>query len=221
MRCNKVARIFVKGCLVASLVTTSFGGALVSNALAATPKVAQSSIAIAPASSGSVAVGLIAALSHHGGSGNSSSLAVMPQPDSAAAQSQAAAYSGLTAEEQRAFDLLNADRAQNGLPALQINSSLTTLAKKYGQDMINRNYFAHNNPEGQSPFDRMTQAGVSYSYAGENLAINTSVDSAERAFMNSPGHRANILSPNYSQVGVGVAHSSNGSVYVVQEFIKP
>ena len=59
---------------------------------------------------------------------------------------------------------------------LKFNSQLTALGGTYAQDMINRNFFAHYNPEGQTPFDRMKQAGISYSYAGENLAINSNVD---------------------------------------------
>jgi uncharacterized protein YkwD len=65
----------------------------------------------------------------------------------------------------------------------------------------------------------MTAAGISYKTAGENLAINTSVATAETAFMNSSGHRANILNSGYTDVGVGVVRNSGGQVYVVQEFI--
>jgi uncharacterized protein YkwD len=85
--------------------------------------------------------------------------------------------------------------------------------------MINRGYFSHYNPEGQSPFDRMKKAGITYKTAGENLGINTSVSAAEKAFMNSSGHRANILNSAYTEVGIGVVHSPDGSIYVVQEFI--
>lgn len=136
------------------------------------------------------------------------------------ATSTPSSYSGLTSVEQQAFNLMNADRAVNGLPALKLNTKLTVLARDYGQDMINRNFFSHYNPEGQSPFDRMSQYGISYRYAGENLAINRSVDAAEQAFMNSPGHRANILNANYTEVGIGVRYDGS-QVYVVQEFIKP
>lgn len=125
----------------------------------------------------------------------------------------------VTADQKLAFDLLNADRAKNGLSPLKLNSQLTSLAGNYAQDMINRNYFAHNNPEGQTPFDRMKNAGISYTYAGENIAINNNVTAAETAFMNSSGHRANILNTNYNEVGIGVRYNSNGSAYVVQEFI--
>ncbi|MBP2649265.1 MAG: SCP-like extracellular [Firmicutes bacterium] len=124
-----------------------------------------------------------------------------------------------SSEEQQALALLNADRAANGLPSLRVNAQLTALAESYAKDMINRNYFAHTNPEGKSPFDRMRQANISYLYAGENLAIDRSVSGAETAFMGSSGHRANILNSHYTEVGIGVVHSSTGSVYVVQEFI--
>ena len=127
--------------------------------------------------------------------------------------------SQIKSAEQRAFDLLNADRRANGLPSLKLNGSLVVLAENYGKDMIKRNYFSHYNPEGQSPFDRMRKHGINYRYAGENLAINRTVDAAEKALMNSPGHRANILNPNYTEVGVGVSYDTRGSVYVVQEFI--
>lgn len=141
-----------------------------------------------------------------------------PQPKPSPAPVPSPTPSGLTADEQKAVDLLNADRAANGLPPLRVNLKLTGLARDYAQDMINRNFFSHYNPEGKSPFDRMRAYGIRYGYAGENLAINSSVAGAERAFMNSPGHRANILNSHYTQVGIGVRYSPRGSVYVVQEF---
>lgn len=124
-----------------------------------------------------------------------------------------------SADEKQALDLLNADRASHGLKALNLNPQLTALGERYAQDMINRHFFAHNDPDGKSPFDRMHQAGIDYSYAGENLAINSDIINAEKAFMNSPGHRSNILSPHYTDVGLGVGYDDRGSAYVVQEFI--
>jgi uncharacterized protein YkwD len=126
-----------------------------------------------------------------------------------------------TAAEQQAVSLLNADRSANGLSVLQVDSRLTTLARNYAQDMVNRNYFSHYNPEGQSPFDRLKQAGISYSAAGENIGVNQSVEKAEAAFMNSSGHRANILNSSYTKVGIGVAYDKSGNIYIVQDFIKP
>lgn len=222
------------------LATTSFGGTLAPAALAAAPS--QSSLYYNDAThshfrfGSMVGVGLVSlfsghpvpsahysTLGSHNGSGPSAQPAPQPTTQPAPAPSPApnpvpVSTSGLSAEEQQAFSLLNADRATNGLAPLRISAALTGLAEAYAQDMINRNFFSHTNPQGQSPFDRMRQAGIPYGYAGENLAINVSVPSAEQAFMNSPGHRANILNAHYTQVGLGVRHNPNGSVYVVQEF---
>lgn len=125
----------------------------------------------------------------------------------------------LSTEEQLAFDLLNADRAANGLAPLKLNISVTAVAQRHAQDEINRDFFAHNNPDGLSPFDRMHAAGISFRYGGENLAINQDVTAAQQALMNSPGHRANILSPDYSEVGIGIRYNTQGALYVVQCFI--
>jgi uncharacterized protein YkwD len=208
---NKFKKQIVSGILALSLLATSFGGSFISSAYAATSDEATADESVHNAASdnkiiaGLVAVGLIAALSHHS--------------DSSGNTGSTGKGSSSASEEQQAITLLNQDRAANGLPALKANSQLTTLARSYAQDMISRGYFSHYNPEGQSPFDRMKKAGISYTSAGENLAINTSVAGAETAFMNSSGHRANILNSGYTEVGIGVVHSSSGQVYVVQEFI--
>ena len=219
-----------------SLLTTSFGGAWATTAYAA--EVEEQSIENADNKAvigGLVALGLLAMFAGGKKGGSSEATAknttTTPEtpttpaatPDTATTGSTSqpvTTTSGLTADEAKAFQLLNADRAAHGLPALKLNMNLVRLAEKYGQDMINRNYFSHYNPEGQSPFDRMQQAGITYSYAGENLAINSNVKAAETAFMNSAGHRANILNTNFTEVGIGVRTNSAGSVYGVQEFIK-
>lgn len=227
MKIKKWMTKLVFGVVVMSLVTTSFGGAWATSAYAADLAEEQSiqngdNKALI---GGIVALGLLAVLAggKKGGSGAASSkntnTTTTTPPAATPSTSNSNSSSGLTADETKAFQLLNADRAANGLPALKVNMSLVRLAENYAQDMINRKYFSHYNPEGQSPFDRMKQAGISYRYAGENLAINTNVTTAEKAFMNSSGHRANILSPNYTEVGVGVRYDSTGSAYVVQEFI--
>ena len=125
----------------------------------------------------------------------------------------------LSADEQRALELLNADRLGQGLAPLAVNNQLVQLARAHAQDMIDRNYASHTNPEGQSPFDRMRLRGISYRAAAENIAADASVEDAQAAFMNSPGHRSNILGVDFSEVGVGVRRAANGSVFVVQEFI--
>lgn len=125
----------------------------------------------------------------------------------------------VNAAEAEALEALNADRAKAGLKPLVYNESLTRLAREYAADMMERRFFAHDNPEGLTPFDRMRIKGISYRYAGENLAINDTVRAAQAAFMNSPTHRENVLHSQYSEVGIGVLAAPNGKIYVVQEFI--
>lgn len=230
MRFSKISSIVTLCFLTVSLITTSFGGAFATAALAATPEASEVNIQEEKSKDnknlliGIAAIGLLSLLSNHdGGSTDVPSKTTTPptttNPAPKPAPSTPAPSTGTAAAEKRAVELLNADRAKNGLPPLKLNSQLTALGQRYAQDMINRNFFSHYNPEGQSPFDRMKQAGISYGYAGENLAINSNVDAAEKSFMNSPGHRANILSPNYTEVGVGVRYDAAGSAYVVQQFI--
>lgn len=145
--------------------------------------------------------------------GQSTYIPPQPQP-----QPQPHPAGGITADDRLAFELLNKDRAANGLPPLTLSAELSQVAAAHSQDMIDRHYFSHNDPDGKTPFDRMRDAGISFGYAGENIAINRSVSAAEQAFMNSPGHRANILSPNFHKVGLGVRWDNNGNVYVTQEF---
>jgi uncharacterized protein YkwD len=232
---RKISRSLFFGFMAISLATTSLGTALTTTTYAATTDNTQQ-VDNNRGSYGLIALGLLAALSSHGHSNDnvaaktsSSSATVSSNTSSAGATISNSSLTGTVntsstnaaAAEQQAVSLLNADRRANGLPDLQVDSRLTTLAQNYAQDMINRNYFSHTNPEGQSPFDRMKQAGISYSYAGENIAMDQNVQSAEIAFMNDSDHRANILSANYTTVGIGVAYDKNGNVYVVQDFIKP
>ena len=218
MKYSKCSSMITLGFLTVSLITTSLGGAFATSALAATPDVTiqqeknndNKGLLI-----GVAAVGLIALLSHHDGDKSKGDASVSAKSASTASVTSA----GTVADKKTAFDLLNADRAQNGLAPLKLNSQLTTLGDNYAQDMIDRNFFSHTNPEGQSPFDRMKQAGISYNTAGENLAINTNVTTAEQAFMKSSGHKANILNTSYTEVGIGVRYDDAGAAHVVQEFI--
>lgn len=229
MQCKKVSKLVLSSLLSFAVLTTSFGGAFATAAHAAEAAEAaeaqqqeiQQDVKAEESSGksnnlliGLAAVAAIAMLSNHHGS--STNEAYKATTDSTSGTVSA---SSLAAEEKQALSLLNADRKANGLSELKSNSQLNGLAQTYAQDMINRGFFSHYNPEGKSPFDRMQAAGVSYKTAGENLAINTDVTAAEKAFMASSGHRANILNNTYTDVGIGVRHSSDGSVYVVQEFI--
>lgn len=228
--CKSVKRITLSF-LAVSLLTTSFGGAFASAALAATPEasVQEEKSADGKGVLGGLAViGLLGLLAGHSDGHDAKPVVKTSGTETGSASSSGSVSTGTTptttnsgysADEKRAFDLLNADRVSNGLKPLKFNLQLTALGGKYAQDMINRNFFAHTDPDGKSPFDRMKAAGINYSYAGENLAINSNVTTAEQAFMKSPGHRANILSPNYTDVGLGVRYDAKGSAYVVQEFI--
>lgn len=223
---SKFHKKLTLGLLAFSIVTTSWGSSFTASALAAAPanqvqEVKSSDSDRTTSILGSIlAIGLISALSNKGDSNNSSTSTKTTVPNSSSG-STTETTARLTADEQRAFNLINADRVANGLSPLKLNLAVSTVAGRHAQDEINRNFFAHNNPDGLSPFDRLRAAGIPFSYAAENLAINQDVTTAEKAFMNSPGHRANILNPNYTEVGIGVRYNSQGSVYVVQNFIKP
>jgi uncharacterized YkwD family protein len=123
----------------------------------------------------------------------------------------------LSSEEQQMYGLVNRERASNGAGQLASDPALTKLARLKAQDMVDKHYFDHNSPTYGSPFDMLKKFGISYSYAGENLAMAASVSSAHTALMQSPGHRANILNKNYDRVGVGIV-VSGGYRYCVQLF---
>ncbi|OMF15169.1 serine protease [Paenibacillus amylolyticus] len=111
--------------------------------------------------------------------------------------------------------LVNAERAKAGLSALSSDALLDKVAVAKVKDMSNNNYFDHQSPTYGSPFDMMKQFGVTYSYAGENIAKGQKTpQEVVTAWMNSEGHRANILSKNFTHIGVGYF---NG--YWAQEFI--
>jgi len=124
----------------------------------------------------------------------------------------------ITQEELQAVELLNKDREVQGLPRLIIDRRLVQVARGHAADMMTRNYFSHTNPEGQSPFDRLKTNNIAYKSAGENIAYNYSLEDMEAAWMDSPGHRANILNARFTHVGVGLHIGENGVIYGVQLF---
>lgn len=124
------------------------------------------------------------------------------------------------AYQQEVVDLVNKERAKYGLTALKSNSSLSNVATIKSQDMINKNYFSHTSPTYGSPFDMMKQFGISYNTAGENIAMGQKTPSeVVTAWMNSEGHRANILNSNFKEIGIGIAKNSKGQLYWIQMFI--
>ena len=115
--------------------------------------------------------------------------------------------------------LVNTERKKAGQTPLMSNPELTELARRYARDMLAQGYFSHYNKEGESPFNRMEKAGISYNSAGENLALAPNVSLAHQGLMNSTGHRANILSADFGQVGIGVVDGGIYGEMFVQEFI--
>lgn len=115
-----------------------------------------------------------------------------------------------TASEQEMFRMVNTERAKAGVQLLAFDDTLTQAARAHSKDMFQRGYFSHYTPEGVSPFDRMDGFDIEYSFAGENLALAPSTELAMQGLMRSPGHRKNILSPNFGKVGIGVI---DGGIY--------
>lgn len=120
--------------------------------------------------------------------------------------------------EKEMLSLVNQERRKNGVDPLLGNKALQAVARSHCEDMLRRGYFSHYTPEGLSPFDRMTNADIEFNFAGENLAIAPSTKLAMQGLMNSPGHRANILSLNFGEVGIGVMDAGIYGKAFCQEF---
>lgn len=120
--------------------------------------------------------------------------------------------------EAQMLALVNRERVANGLRALAPDPEVTLVARKHSVDMFARGYFAHETPEGRSPFDRMQADGVRFQAAGENLALAPSLQVAHNGLMNSPGHRANILGKDFGRVGIGILDGGMRGLMVTQNF---
>jgi uncharacterized protein YkwD/NADH:ubiquinone oxidoreductase subunit 6 (subunit J) len=120
--------------------------------------------------------------------------------------------------EAKMLELVNQERTKRGLQPLQPDPELTLVARNQSQDMFRRGYFAHINPDGKDPFDRMKDAHVEFRSAGENLALAQTMEIAHRNLMNSPGHRANILQPKFGRLGIGIMDAGYYGLMVSQEF---
>ncbi len=122
------------------------------------------------------------------------------------------------AAEQTMLELANHERSSRGLPPLTVNEPARQAARAYSTRMLAEGYFSHKDPDGHSPFDRLKAGGVKFRSAGENLALAPTAQLAHQGLMNSPGHRANILSKNYHKVGIGVIDAGPHGLMVTQEF---
>ncbi|MGK5522375.1 CAP domain-containing protein, partial [Micromonospora sp. URMC 107] len=128
--------------------------------------------------------------------------------------------SGTSSQARQVVDLVNAERAKAGCGALGIDDKLTTAAQRHSQDQADHRNMSHTGSDGSDPGDRLDRVGYAWRTYGENVAWNQQTPAAVMdAWMNSPGHRANILNCAFTEIGVGVA-SSNGP-YWTQVFAAP
>ncbi len=134
---------------------------------------------------------------------------------------------GVSAEvlamEQLAHSMINDERARDGDAPLILRDDLRRVARAHSEDMVARNFFDHTNPDNETPWDRMRAAGITWSSAGENIAWNNYANQAEIAvqgWMNSTGHRNNILNGGFTHTGMGVAFDGAGGAYFTQVFIR-
>lgn len=136
-----------------------------------------------------------------------------------------APVSAATITTETVITLANSARAQNGLSELTPNGLLSRAAQNKANDMLGRQYFSHNTPDGETPWTFIKSTGYSYVTAGENLAIDFSeAESVQTAWMNSPGHRANILNAAFQEIGIGISKGvfdGHDTTIVVQMFGTP
>lgn len=127
---------------------------------------------------------------------------------------------GNSAEAQAVLSLVNEERSKQGLNPLKLSSKLTSIATLKSRDMADKNYFSHESPTYGSPFDMLHQYGIQYRFAGENIAAGQRTpEEVMQAWMNSSGHRANILNKNFTEIGIGYYQGGSYKVYWTQMFI--
>ena len=127
---------------------------------------------------------------------------------------------GFSKEQLEVLNLVNKERKANGLKPLTLNKELSNVANIKSRDMIEKGYFDHTSPTYGSPFDMMKKFNISYNTAGENIAMGQKTPSeVMNSWMNSSGHRANILNSTYTELGVGIQKDSNATIYWTQMFI--
>ncbi|MGA4517389.1 CAP domain-containing protein [Solibacillus silvestris] len=123
------------------------------------------------------------------------------------------------AKEKAVLQLVNKERKANGLNELTQSTKLISLAEMKSKDMAEKNYFSHTSPTYGTPFEMLQKYGVSYRSAGENIAAGQkTAEEVMKAWMNSSGHRANILNPSYTQIGIGYYAGGSYRTYWTQLF---
>lgn len=120
--------------------------------------------------------------------------------------------------ETQMIGLVNKERTSRGLKALTFDDNLRRIAIIHSDDMFKRGYFSHYSPEGKTVTDRAAAANIDYTVIGENLAYAPDLITAHNGLMNSPGHRANILSPDYTKIGIGIDDGGDYGLMITQDF---
>jgi len=126
---------------------------------------------------------------------------------------------GVSQDDKNLLELVNKARSDVGAGALQFDAELMKVARLKAQDMVDKNYFSHQSPTYGSPFDMMRHFGISFKTAGENIAGNRTVEGAFKAWMNSEGHKKNILNSGFNYTGIGIVDSPKYGKILVQQFI--
>ena len=122
------------------------------------------------------------------------------------------------ASENEMIKLVNNERFSRGLKPLKPQENLQRVARTHSQDMLEKGYFSHIDPQGRDPFDRMKESEIKFASAGENLAFAPNTNIAQSGLMKSPGHKANILNPDFTRVGIGVIDAGAYGKMFTQEF---
>jgi uncharacterized protein YkwD len=128
-----------------------------------------------------------------------------------------------TKDEIKAFELTNQERKKDDKPALTLNADLSTLARAHSENMARQGKMEHKLDD-KDVFDRLRDGKFKFRTAGENIAFGddgVTVPTIMKAWMESEGHRKNILRPEFTDIGVGIARAKNGDVYFTQVFAKP
>jgi uncharacterized YkwD family protein len=142
------------------------------------------------------------------------------KPTPAPAPTPAPTTGEFSAYQQEVLNIVNKERTSRGLSALKLSSEVSKVATIKSQDMIDKGYFDHNSPTYGSPFDMMKKFGITYRAAGENIAMGQRTpQDVMTAWMNSDGHRKNILNSSFTEIGIGIAKDKNGRLYWTQMFI--
>ena len=156
---------------------------------------------------------------------NLAGMMLVTEPDTAQGTTlpfhETSGYHESEADEQTMLAQVNQSRLEHGLAALKDDPQLRQLAAAHSEEMLKLGYFAHESPVNGSPTDRANAVGINYTVFGENIAYAPTIDVAERGLMRSPSHRANILSPEFTRVGIGVIVTSFGTRMVTQDFAGP